>query len=481
MRRVAYSTSVYCARLSGQLNLLVLALVALASSLGALPPPRVLVSSDIGGTDFDDYQSFVHLLVYADSIDLEGMIASPWGEGRDRVKHIHKIIDVYSTDYANLKSHSERYPSPGYLHSIAKQGGLDAADLRGWGNRTEGSDWILRCAHREDPRPLWVLAWGGIDDLAQALHDDPGIKATIRVFWIGGPNKKWSTTAYDYIARVHPDLWIVESNSTYRGWFVGGDQEGSLGNSAFVTNHVRGRGALGDYFAKIAPSVKMGDTPSLAYVLGRNPEDPTAGGWGGRYVRAWRRPRTRFTSTPAASDLVETFSIIELVRDPGSAGPVAVRASLLVDGQEFPGFSGEEGKWHFLFSPKEARTWNYRISSNHPGLDGQTGSFTSRNAAPEMSRQPSLLYPNWWTDDPQTAVSEGPHQGARTVSRWRAEYLRDFAARLERCSHSASLISFGFGSAGPKVVPCLGREHEPLSQLAGEKVGREQTLITFQE
>ncbi len=32
---------------------------------------RVLVSTDIGGTDPDDVQSMVHLLVYADSFDLE--------------------------------------------------------------------------------------------------------------------------------------------------------------------------------------------------------------------------------------------------------------------------------------------------------------------------------------------------------------------------------------------------------------------------
>jgi hypothetical protein len=36
--------------------------------------PRVIVSTDIGGTDPDDFQSMVHLLVYADSLELEGLI-----------------------------------------------------------------------------------------------------------------------------------------------------------------------------------------------------------------------------------------------------------------------------------------------------------------------------------------------------------------------------------------------------------------------
>lgn len=41
-------------------------------------------------------------------------------------------------------------------------------------------------------------------------------------------------------------------------------------------------------------------------------------------------------------------------------------------------------------------------------------------------------FPNGWTDDPDPAVAEGPHHGAKTVSRWRRDFLRDFADRLDR-------------------------------------------------
>ena len=293
-------------------RVLIFALAALLPALSACAATattshqRVIVSSDIGGTDFDDFQSFVHLLVYADTIDLEGMIASPWGAARNRKANIIKIIESYATDYPNLRTYSDRYPSPEALRAITKQGGTDSADLRGYGDPTEGSDWIIRCAHRDDRRPLWLLVWGGIDDLAQALHDDPTIKSRLHVYWIGGPNKKWSTTAYDYIARAHPDLWIIENNSTYRGWFTGGDQSGDLGNAAFVTAHVRGRGALGDYFAAIDPRLKMGDTPSLAYLFGPTPENPDSDSWGGRFVRAWDRPRITFEHPPTTADVVET-------------------------------------------------------------------------------------------------------------------------------------------------------------------------------
>jgi hypothetical protein len=404
----------------------------------AEPRPRVIVSTDIGGTDFDDFQSLVHLLVYADRVDLEGLISSPRGAARNRKEHLLKLIDIYAKDFPNLKTHSDAYPTPDQLRAISKQGGTDSADLRGWGDRTEGSDWIIQCARRDDPRPLWLLVWGGIDDLAQALHDDPAIKKNLRVYWIGGPNKKWSATAYDYIAREHRDVWIIEANSIYMGFFRGGNQTGDLGNREFVTQHVKGHGALGDYFATIAPEIKMGDTPSLTHLFGANPENPAAesGSWGGSFVHAWDRPRTTFTKPPTEADTVETYSIVELVYRPEGAAPPDAKAQLVVDDQQFTGFPGNDGAWHFLFSPKSARKWTYRIASNHSGLDGRTGGFTS--ILPAADQQPSPGYPNWWTDNPDPKWREGDQQGAKTINRWREAYLRDFAERMRRCQIPAA-------------------------------------------
>jgi len=43
---------------------------------------RVLISSDIGGSDEDDIQSMIHYLLYCDLFDTEGIISSPPGKGR---------------------------------------------------------------------------------------------------------------------------------------------------------------------------------------------------------------------------------------------------------------------------------------------------------------------------------------------------------------------------------------------------------------
>ncbi|RPI21170.1 MAG: DUF1593 domain-containing protein, partial [Acidobacteria bacterium] len=154
---------------------------------------RVIVSTDIGGTDPDDFQSMVHFLLYADVFDVEGLVSSPYGPGRR--EHILQVIDCYARDYANLRTYSEKYPAPDSLRAIARQGALESPGPAGVGKPTVGSECIVRCARRDDPRPLWVLVWGGIEDLAQALHDAPDILPKLRVYFIGGPNKMWSVDA----------------------------------------------------------------------------------------------------------------------------------------------------------------------------------------------------------------------------------------------------------------------------------------------
>jgi hypothetical protein len=119
------------------------------------PRHRVLVSTDIGGTDPDDDQSMVHLLLYADVFDLEGLVASPYGLGRK--KDILEVIDLYERDYPALKTHSEKYPTPEALRAITKQGALESPGASGFGAASEGSEWIIKCARRDDPRPLHVL------------------------------------------------------------------------------------------------------------------------------------------------------------------------------------------------------------------------------------------------------------------------------------------------------------------------------------
>jgi len=392
---------------------------------------RIVVSTDIGGTDPDDFQSMVHLLVYADVLEIEGLISSPFDMGRK--EDILRVIDCYEKDYAHLKTYSDRYPTPDVLRAITKQGETERAPYAGVRGSTEGSRWIIKCAQRDDPRPLYVLVWGLIEDLAQALHDAPDILPKLRVYWIGGPNKKWSPDAYQYIVENHPKLWIIESNATYRGWFTGGNQSGQWGNRAFVSRHIAGKGALADFFVSKKGDIKMGDTPSVGWLLKGTPEDPSRPGWGGSYVRAWEHPYSRFKRMTTREDRMEVFGILELVLSIGSDVSKQPEAVLAVENQKLSGHAPGDGTMRFRFCPKAAKRYSFKIISNVSALDGKTGGITAYIPSPSMMQHPSEKFPNWWTDDPSPEVADKGHSGAKTVNRWRKEFLRDFAIRMDRC------------------------------------------------
>ncbi|MBI1390650.1 MAG: DUF1593 domain-containing protein [bacterium] len=272
--------------------LALLALQALAQPRGgALDGERyrVIVSSDIGGGDEDDDQSMVHFLLYSDLFDVEGLVSSPPKQGR--LSDILEVIDVYEKDYPALKTHSKLYPSPDALRAISRQGAEEANPAPGYSSSTEGSSWIVQCARKNDPRPLYVLVWGGISDVAQALHDAPDIKPKLRVYYIASWNRRNDQASFDYIDREHPDLWIIQCETTFRGWYVGGAAPEDFGNREFVKRYVKEMGALGEYFYPLKNrQIKMGDTPSVAYLLRGEPEDPESPSWGGRFQHKEGRP-----------------------------------------------------------------------------------------------------------------------------------------------------------------------------------------------
>lgn len=249
--------------------------------------PRVIVSTDIGGSDPDDYQSMVHLLMYADKMDIVGLISSPPHAGRK--KHIHEVIDAYAKDYQKLKAHNNDFPSPTSLRKVVKQGATDAQEKTLPDSLSEGASWIISESLRSDI-PVWVLVWGSITDVAQALHADPSIADHLRVYSIGSWNTVQDTLARKYIYEHHPNLWWIESDETFRGMYMGGYQEEDFGNLSFVETHLKNHGALGELFWEKKKDIKMGDTPSVLYLLHGDPEDPTSDSWGGAYIKDPERP-----------------------------------------------------------------------------------------------------------------------------------------------------------------------------------------------
>src|ERR1044071_8072873 len=110
--------------------------------------PRILISTDIGGTDPDDNQSIIHLLMYSDKFTIEGLVSSP-SFGKGSKEEILRMIDLYQKDLPKLQKHAEGFPSPNALRIISKQRLQGAAPFAGHTTATEGSDWIVKCARKK--------------------------------------------------------------------------------------------------------------------------------------------------------------------------------------------------------------------------------------------------------------------------------------------------------------------------------------------
>src|SRR5690606_35217790 len=395
---------------------------------------RILVSTDIGGTDPDDFQSMTHLMMYSDLFRIEGLISSPFGDGRKA--DLLKMIDRYEQDFPKLYSHNRALTPPDRLRAVCKQGAIASAPYSGYASATEGSDWIIKCAKAPSSQPLWVLVWGGLEDVAQALHDAPEIAQRIRVFWIGGPNKKWSVNAYHYIAEHHPDLWMIESNATYRGWFMADENTSDeMRNGAFFERFIKGRGALGADFANhYGGHIKMGDTPSLAYLINGNVDDPSQDSWGGRYTPIRFSSKRVFHGHTSLKDSVAAYGVIEWrFNGPVMAiSPDTACFSMEIQGQVWPGYYLGDGVYAVRYSSKRPEVVSYVLHSAIPALDGQRGQCVS--TAPWPGRYTPGDYkvgPHCYGDLPDARFFLDGQQGARTLSKHRQAFLADWAERWE--------------------------------------------------
>lgn len=420
-------------RMTGLILLAALAVQVHAADPGTRERQRVLVSTDIGGTDPDDNQSMAHLLMYTDRFDLEGLVSSPsYGEGNK--EEILRMIDLYEKDLPVLGKHIGGLMSPDSLRAITKQGRKGAAPYCGYTTPTEGSEWIIECARRQSDRPLWISVWGGLEDVAQALHDAPDIAGKIKVHWIGGPNKKWSTNSYAYIVENFPDLYMIEDNASYRG-FIAEKKNPDRYNAGFYEAYLAGAGNLGRDFIRYYDGLpKMGDTPALLYVMDGDPDDPTGESWGGSFEPTRRSSRAVFHRPVTAADTVPVYSTIELhIKGPvkDDIAPDSVCFRMDIRNQKWDGFYLGNGDYAVRHSTYYLGTLPYTITSDIPGFPCHEGAITVENLWP--GRESSTDYEvgaNWYTDKADPALFWKKLQGAQTVLKWREAVMEDWGKRL---------------------------------------------------
>ncbi|MDE2112450.1 MAG: DUF1593 domain-containing protein [Alphaproteobacteria bacterium] len=262
--------------------------------------PRVIVVTDIGNEP-DDSESMVRFLVYSNEFDVEGLIAttSTWLRHAVRPEMIAERIHAYGKVLPNLRVHAKGYPSEQYLLDHLKAGkplyGMEGIGANG---ADDASRLIIAAVDRPDPRPVWVIIWGGARELAQALWTVQHTRkpeavarfvSKLRVYSISdqddaGPWARANFPKLFWIASVHAfDQYALATWPGVSAPLPGSDQ--SEVSKTWIADNIQNKGPLGALYP--TPEFLMeGDTGSQLYLFqnGLNsPGHPDWGGWGGRY------------------------------------------------------------------------------------------------------------------------------------------------------------------------------------------------------
>jgi Cellulose-binding Sde182, nucleoside hydrolase-like domain/Cellulose-binding protein Sde0182, C-terminal domain len=272
---------------------------------------RVVVMTDIANEP-DDQMSMVRLLVYANEFDIEGLIAttSTWMRSRVRPDVIEKVIDAYGQVHPTLSKHAPGFPTADDLRKLVTTG-QPTFGMEGVGKDkvSPGADLIVRAADKSDPRPLWVLGWGGTNTLAEALLHVRSTRSPSELETFVSKLRVYTISDQDdagpWIRREFPMLHYIATPSTQDGeqyymatWTgISGDRfyrnaEGAdftTFTDEWIATNIRSKGPLGKLY--IPPCcIHEGDTPSFLGLINNGLASfmsPAYGGWGGRYV--WRR------------------------------------------------------------------------------------------------------------------------------------------------------------------------------------------------
>jgi len=294
-----------------------LATFAVVSNLGfsAAEKPRVLVLTDIENEP-DDAMSMVRFLTYANQFDIEGLVATTSVHQRSRVapQRIRQIVEVYGKVRDNLEKHEAGFPGGEELLPLVTEGlavyGMSGV---GEGKDSPGSALLIRVLDRDDPRPLWVPAWGGPSVLAQALWRIRASRspealakavAKLRVYTISdqddsGPWLRKEFPGLFYITSpgfnaggaYHHATWSGISGDYLHARCAGADF--TLVTNEWLDRNIRKKGPLGAEYPRW-DFLMEGDTPSFLGLINNGlnvPEHPDWGGWGGRYEFYTPRPQ----------------------------------------------------------------------------------------------------------------------------------------------------------------------------------------------
>jgi len=264
------------------------------------------------------------------------------------VHWIQDLLKAYEQVHPNLILHDKNYPDPAYLNSLVKVGNIDfEGEME---QITEGSEWIKAKLLDNNPEPIYLQAWGGTNTIARALKSIeeqfskgknwPELKANISKKAIIYTVMDQDATYKNYIGSHWPTIRVfynahqfgsfaypwkrIMPKSTqpyFEGSYMGpkiiqnhgpllkmyysygdgqkqpGDDEHIHGDPSRLKNAQWGSFNPFDFISE-------GDSPAFLHLVDvglNNLNNPSYGGWGGRFVTAEGNPY-RYEDNDKAAD-----------------------------------------------------------------------------------------------------------------------------------------------------------------------------------
>lgn len=259
-------------------------------------------------SDPDDIQSMIRFLLYTNDFDVEGLIATAGTRANiARKQHILDLLDFYDQVDENLRKHDVRFPTANQLRKVTWQGrdktyGKGGMENLGKDMDSEASNAIIRIVDKPDNRPVYICAWGGTYDVAQAIWKVKNTRTPDELKRFLSKLRIYSIARQDntlqWMLDNFPDLFIIVADHSFRGMMsYAPGSDSTLTDINWVYKNIRrGHGILGLLYPEdttMDPSkkgVREGDTPSFLYLVSavrglNNPEKPDQESWGGQFVQ----------------------------------------------------------------------------------------------------------------------------------------------------------------------------------------------------
>lgn len=298
--------------------------------------PRTVITTD---GEVDDMNSVIRALLYSNEMDIAGIVitSSTYHYAGDKdagiepfrwtgTDWIYKFLDDYGKVYDNLKVHDKNYRPADYYRNLTHIGNI--TNVGEMDKVTDGSEFLKQLFLDDDDRTLYVQTWGGTNTTARALKsieeeykdkpewDDIRKKLEKKLFLYIILDQDDSYN--NYIAKNWSNLTVVNDRCDFwhfaYAWKLHEDEVNTALKADWNQANLFNKGALMDnyalmddgkwivgeldeeqrgkgYIEKHSEYIKYdfiseGDSPSFLYLAQnglRSYENPTYGGWGGRF------------------------------------------------------------------------------------------------------------------------------------------------------------------------------------------------------